>query len=121
MKILLNIVISAVVIVGLVGFYVWLAYDSGRSKGRIEGRTEGDEACLKAVRETAAEIRAEREKFTIDDITLREVNKDGTLGENVLEKDFDSSDWMMQKDKHGFGEAYNVLRPQPLDDETERL
>jgi len=94
MKILLNIVISAVVIVGLVGFYVWLAYDSGRSKGRIEGRTEGDEACLKAVRETAAEIRAEREKFVIDDVTMREVKKDGTLGENVFEnKDLDFSEW----------------------------
>ena len=88
MKILLNIVIPAVVIVGLFVFYTWTAYDAGR----VKGRSEGAKACLEAVRETAAEIRVEREK--------------------------DGSDWMMQKDKNNYGEAYNVLRPQPIDDET---
>ena len=74
--------------------------------GRIEGVTE----CAKMVKEEVAKIKAEREKFTVDDVIIKpEI------------KDYDSSDWLKQKDKHSFGEAYNMLRPIPMDDETANL
>lgn len=64
---IINTIIPALVIIGLIGFYMWFAYDKGKINGRAEGRKE----CLETVREEVAKIKAEREKFTVDDVIIK--------------------------------------------------